>query len=923
MGQQDRSARRAPCTAPASLNWRVAGWVLLVVGIILLAWMLRLYRLGAQSFWYDEGYAVYVAGLGPTETLYWSSRDFVPPLHSYLLALWLPLGGWGEFSARFLSAWTGTFAVAVLARMGKDLHSRQAGLLTGLLAALSPFYVWHSQNARMYMPQALFGLLATLFLIRALRRPERWWRWAGLALLDASALYAQATGTFLVAFHALVILASGLGRARRLRLVRGGLALVGALALWLPWVVYALPFLGANAGYWPGRLNWQFVLSGAFQGFVTGELIEETAAQGVLVVWGVACLIGMFVLLVPRNRGWKTALFLLAYFGVPVALMAWLFRDVPKFSPRYLIVASPPVFLLPAIGGATLLRRSGSLVGARRAVGVLVLTALFVTAVPGLGNLYFNPAFARSDFRTAARVVEERMVPDEVVLLVPGHAFPVWQLYFGPEGWVALPDDPVLDVTHVLHYRNTVEQLNPALAGRPGVWLVEWDPRVVDPTGLVPYLLEQVGEETPLAEEPVGLQLRHYRLHTGRLLLPPDPAVSPPLDSSLGLPLNLLGCALPEAVRGDETVQVACYWEAEDTLPHHLSVSARLLDAAGVEWGRADTAISGAHLVAGRWPLDEPVFGQYPLAPIPGIPPGDFYHLQLLVYEPDTTQHGVATVGPLLVERPSNPFTDTLASSQVSPASLGGLLLEEVAIRPERVLPGEEMRVEAIWQVVGPFREPRFALQGSADEYPLLPQPGATAAWEVGDRYRTISRVPVSPYALGGPMVLRAVSEDGEITLGTVHVDVTRTFTLPAGVQPLDYRLGDAVALVGAQLSVEIGDAGGVVEVVLYWRAEAIVEQSHTVFVHLVGPDGQVYAQADSLPQAGRHPTTHWLPGEVVPDPYRLELSTDTPPGAYRVLVGLYDPATLDRLPVTDAQGEPVPDDAIPIGEFQVQQNER
>ncbi len=903
-----------------------------------MAWALRLYRLDAQSFWYDEGYAVYIASLGSAEALFWSSRDFVPPLHSQVLALWLPLTGWTEFAARFLSVWTGTLMVAGMIRLGEDLHSRSAGFLAGLLAALSPFYVWYSQEARMYMCQALFGLLATVILVWALRRPKRWWRWVGLALLDALTLYSQATGGFLIAFHGLVILASGLRRAGRMRLVRGGLALAGALALWLPWLVYTLPLVGENArpsavgGYWAGRLNWQFVVSGAFQGFVTGQMMGEVAEKMALAVWGVAGLVGLLLLVFSSSRGRKTALFLLAYFAVPVASMAWLFQNVPKFSPRYLIVASPPMFLLPAVGIATLLRCSGTLTvrsfsGARRALGGLIIGTLVTTTGLGLGNLYFNPAFAKTDFRTAARLVREQIAPDEVVMIVPGHIFPVWQFYFGSEEWVALPDDPILDIRHILHYRNTVERLNQWLDGRSGVWLVEWDPRVVDPTDLVIHLLEQVGKEMPLPEEPVGLRLRHYWLDTsplaggieGDLPLPPEPAVSPPMDSSphdtLDLPLGLIGCALPQQVRGDEEIRVGCYWEAQDTLPHHLSVSARLLDAAGVEWGRADTAISGPHLVAGRWPLDEPVLGRYALRPFPGIPPGDFYRLELLVYQPDGTGHGTVAAGPVVVDRPFSPFTGTLSSSQVPAGRLGGLFLEAANVHPEQVLPGEEVQVEAIWRVTAPFHEPSLVVEGSADETLLLPEPGATGAWEVGDRYRTISRVPVSPHTLGGLTTLWAVSEDGEIPVGMVRVDVTRTFTLPTGIQPMDYRLGDVISLAGTRLSVGTGEMA---EVVLYWRAEAFVDKSYTVFVHLVGPDGQIYAQADTPPRAGRHPTTHWLPGEVVADTYRLEQPAGTPSGEYRVLAGLYDLITLDRLPVTDAAGSPVPNDAILIGSWQV-----
>ena len=73
------------------------------------------------------------------------------------------------------------------------------------------------------------------------------------------------------------------------------------------------------------------------------------------------------------------------------------------------------------------------------------------------------------------------------------------------------------------------------------------------------------------------------------------------------------------------------------------------------------------------------------------------------------------------------------------------------------------------------------------------------------------------------------------------------------------------------------------------------------------------------MPQAGRHPTTHWLPGEVVADAYRLELPAGTETGEIEVHVGMYDWTTLDRLPVTDPEGGAVPGDAVILGRFQVQ----
>ncbi len=893
-----------------------SGPLTLIYLSLLIAWVLRLYRLDAQSFWYDEGYAVYIAGLGPAETIFWSSRDFVPPLHSLLLALWLPIAGWTEFAARFLSAWAGMLVVAGMTALGSTLHSRKAGLIAGLLAALSPFYVWYSQEARIYMCQEAFGLLATLCLIRALSRPAGWHLWAGMALLNTLALYTQATTGFLLVFHGLAVLAAGLCRPGRRRavLVPGGLSLIVTVLLWAPWLVYAWHFGGANAGYWPGRLDWRSVLWGAFQGFVTGQVMSGITRQIALSVWSAASLAGIIVLLTTSaDHSRKVAVFLVTHFLVPVATMALLFRNVPKFSPRYLILASPPLLLIPALAIAALSHRGWW----HRVVGTIALVALVTTIAPGLVNLYFNPAFARSDFSAAAQLVREHKSPDETVLIVPGHTFPAWQYYFGATGWFAIPDDPILDVRHVLHYNNTVTQLNERLKGWNGVWLVEWEPWVVDPTDVVVHILEQAGDEVPLSRQPAGIRVYHYRFAPTWRPLPEKPAVSPPVASSLDLPLKLDGCVLPAHLRGDDELRLDCFWEAQGTLPHHLSISLRLRDTTGEEWARSDTAISGPYLVAGRWPPAVPVLGRYKLQPAAGIPPGDFYQLELLVYEPYGRDHGTVTVGPLTVERPSRPFTMTIPDGNAASGTLGGLILEGAVLYPERTLPGSQVRLEAVWRVEGEFREPHLELDGTNEQVTLLPLPGATRLWQPGDRYRTVTRVSVSPYAPGGPTQLLASSEDGVLPIAQLHVEITRTFAMPPDIPSMDYRLGEAIALSGARVTTVAGPERGAVEITLCWRALDFIERPYTVFVQLIGPDGRLHAQADSWPQAGRHPTDHWLPGEVVTDFYRLELPPDAPAGTYRVIAGMYEydvkTGSAQRLPATDAVGQRCPDDAITL----------
>jgi hypothetical protein len=119
---------------------------------------------------------------------------------------------------------------------------------------------------------------------------------------------------------------------------------------------------------------------------------------------------------------------------------------------------------------------------------------------------------------------------------------------------------------------------------------------------------------------------------------------------------------------------------------------------------------------------------------------------------------------------------------------------------------------------------------------------------------------------------------------------------------PLDVNLGDLVTLESADLPRDTLHPGEMLDVTLRWKSRVnSIGQPFKVFVHLLGPTGNLVAQIDREPQDGRSPTTTWSPGVVVPDVYTLEIPRDAPHGAYQLRVGLYpanNPA--NRLPVVD-----------------------
>ena len=125
----------------------------------------------------------------------------------------------------------------------------------------------------------------------------------------------------------------------------------------------------------------------------------------------------------------------------------------------------------------------------------------------------------------------------------------------------------------------------------------------------------------------------------------------------------------------------------------------------------------------------------------------------------------------------------------------------------------------------------------------------------------------------------------------------------------------DAAVSTNGQASVR---PGGVVPVALRWQALRAMDQDYTVFVHLVGPDGRLHGQVDMWPVQGSYPTSRWAVGEEVSDPYQVRLDHDAPPGQYRVEVGWYLLATMQRLPVVDTDDRPIGDSFV-AGPFVVQ----
>ncbi|MFQ5594096.1 MAG: hypothetical protein ACE5HA_08095, partial [Anaerolineae bacterium] len=116
---------------------------------------------------------------------------------------------------------------------------------------------------------------------------------------------------------------------------------------------------------------------------------------------------------------------------------------------------------------------------------------------------------------------------------------------------------------------------------------------------------------------------------------------------------------------------------------------------------------------------------------------------------------------------------------------------------------------------------------------------------------------------------------------------------------PLGIRFGKIV-LDAARYTPD-DSASTAIGVDLVWHTDGPVAREVKVFVHLYDAAGHLVAQHDSVPVNGARPTTTWQAGERLTDRHGLALPQG-PTGWLQLVVGLYDPATGERLRTSDGR---------------------
>ncbi len=383
---------------------------LILSGILLLAFFLRLIALDSRPLWYDEAFSVFIAEQDWGRIAAGTAADTMAPLYVALLHLWLPLVGESAFAMRMLSVGFSMLTVALVYCIAEQSTGGAAGKWAAFFAAIAPFQIYYGQELRMYSLLAFTGLVFAYGVMRLERRQR-----GAVVLVGFST--AAALFTHNLAFVTLLAADVYLLWRRNLNaLLRLFVGQVLGVLVSIPWLLFVpTQMQGIERAFWtqpPGIVD----LLQMLMMFTTHLPLPDLHLAGALFA-SLAVAAFAAVALLRNQRSWfyhrtrgtidPTRLWLSFTLVPPLVMFVISYVVYPVFIPRGLIISSLAYYVLLAM------LASRSRIHIRAAI-VVAASAIALAALPYLYAAWGD--WRRAPFTEANRFLRERYREGDLIL---------------------------------------------------------------------------------------------------------------------------------------------------------------------------------------------------------------------------------------------------------------------------------------------------------------------------------------------------------------------------------------------------------------------------------------------------------------------------------------------------------------------------
>ena len=612
--------------------------------LMLLAVALRTANLTRQSLWADEGNSVRLTERSLSLVIAAARADIHPPGYYLLLWGWAKLFGQGEVAVRSLSVVLGVALVGLVYLLGSRWLGGRCGWLAAFCAAVSPLQVQYSQEVRMYILVALLGAVAAYALVR-------WMEWGAqrqrtiwslvYALSVAAGLWTHYSFPVVIAALNIAWVVWWFGRRHDLgwrRPLAWWLAMHGAvLVLYLPWLPVA----------WAKTWGYTAISAGHSAPFIATQGLKllsvgETAADDDVTRWLVVGIVGLAVFgawggfaarrsalsrpLMPGTLG----LALLAL--MPIVLMVALtLAGRPAYRPKFFLAGSPAFCVLVGGGIAALEKTSGDKRPLSNQLWLLLgLGLVGVGAARSLRSYYYDPAYARADYRSMAATIARMGQQGDAILLDAPNQWEVFTYYYRGQA----PVYPICR-SRPCPRAQTEAELDEIAAGHQRLFALYWATEESDPERVVERWLEQNAFK---ASDTWYGDVRLVVYGVGQGSAAGEAGRSRPAtsleDVCLGEAIALRGYSLTQqTVRRGDVLQVTLFWEATAVPAGRYKVFLHLVSAGGQLVAQVDSEPGNGMNLTSSWHPEQGMFADRYGVIVPETAPSGPYQLLLGMYD--------------------------------------------------------------------------------------------------------------------------------------------------------------------------------------------------------------------------------------------------------------------------------------------------
>ncbi|MEA3460013.1 MAG: hypothetical protein U9R11_05020, partial [Chloroflexota bacterium] len=320
---------------------------------------------------------------------------------------------------------------------------------------------------------------------------------------------------------------------------------------------------------------------------------------------------------------------LLLYCLSPVLLMSALSLVKPTYRPKFFLVGSPAFYLILARGvlfGNRQRATSGERFFLRYLLPAACLIFVGTASAWSLHNYYFDPKYARDDYRGIARYISAREDEGDAILLNAPGQWEVFTYYYrGPSPVHPLPRHRPLDEA------STANELEEMAARYDRIFAVLWATDESDPGRFVEGWLDDH------AYKATDTWYGNVRLVTYAVpQVSPPMEIQHPLQAILGDEIALLGYdLLSDRVQSGEMLELTLFWQALVRPKERYKVFVQVLDGANHIVGQRDSEPGGGANITIIWQPGQTVADNYGVLIQPGTPMGS-HRLQIGMYELDS-----------------------------------------------------------------------------------------------------------------------------------------------------------------------------------------------------------------------------------------------------------------------------------------------